>query len=322
MGTVVDLTIWSADPAGAAAAADAVFAELARIDRLMSHFIASSDVERLNAAAGGAAVAIDPETLRVLETAQDVARRSGGIFDVTVGGFRGLWKFDEDRDGSLPTPAQVAARRKVIGWRGLELDRAHGTARLRRAGMAITLGGIAKGYAVDRAVAILRGRGFPDFIVQAGGDLYVGGRKGAEPWRVGIRDPRGARDEPFALTELSDRSFSTSGDYERAVVKDGRRYHHILDPRTGYPATASRSVTVMADDAFTADAWSKVFFVLGPIKGIPLAERLGLEVVFVDARNRVRTTRGLVVTDRAPRDALAAGLAGRLLILHPPTPGT
>jgi FAD:protein FMN transferase len=322
MGTVVDLTIWTADRPGAAAAAAAAFAELRRIDALMSNWIATSDVERINAAAGGRPVAISDETFAVLETAQDVARRSGGLFDVTVGAYRGLWKFDEDRDGTVPTAEAVRARKKLVGWRGLVLDRKKKTARLRRKGMAITLGGIAKGHAVDRAAAVLRQRGFADFIVQAGGDLYVAGSKGGEAWRVGIRDPRGARDQPFALTALRDRSFSTSGDYERAVVAGGKRYHHILDPRSGQPAMASRSVTVMAADAFTADAWSKVLFILGPDKGIPLAAGLGLEAVWVDADNRVHTTAGLTVIDGDPRQAVAAGLTGKLLILRPPTEGT
>lgn len=322
MGTVVDLTVWTADQAAAEAASRAAFAELERIDRLMSHWIPTSDVERINAAAGGPPVAIGEETFHLLEVAQQVARRSGGVFDVTVGGLRGLWKFDhQSNDGSVPTAAEVRARLGLIGWQRLALDKGKRTAQLRRAGMAITLGGIAKGYAVDRAVAILHQRGLRDFILQAGGDLYVSGQKGGTPWRVGIRDPRGPRDAPFALTELRDRSFSTSGDYERALVIDGVRYHHILDPRSGMPAMASRSVTVLAKDALTADAWSKVLFILGPGKGIPLAEKLGLEVVYVDPRNRVKTSRGLTVVEGDPKAAIADGLAGKLLLLHPPTDG-
>ena len=172
--------------------------------------------------------------------------------------------------------------------------------------MKITLGGIAQGYAVDRAARLLIDGGLSDFIVQAGGDMYVSGAKDAAPWVVGIRDPRGPRDDSFAIAPVRDRSFSTSGDYERGFVKDGVRYHHILDPRTGQPARRTRSVTVMANDAFTADAWSKVFFILGPAEGLPLAAKLGFEVVYVGADNAV---------------TMSPGLEGRVKVLHPPTGG-
>ncbi|HEV7556900.1 MAG TPA: FAD:protein FMN transferase, partial [Kofleriaceae bacterium] len=163
-------------------------------------------------------------------------------------------------------------------------------------GMSITLGGIAKGYAVDKCVAILRGEGLHDFMVQAGGDMYIAGKKGDEPWMVAIRDPRGPANTYFASAPVEDHSFSTSGDYERGFVKDGVRYHHILDPRTGQPAHASRSVTVRAKDAFTADAWSKVMFILGADEAMKLIQREKLtdfEVVWVDDKNSVRASKGL-----------------------------
>ena len=173
----------------------------------------------------------------MIERALDVSKRSGGVFDITVEAFHGLWKFDEDMDGSLPDPAEVKKRLAKIGWQGRRRRQEAKTVFLKRKGMAITLGGIAKGYAVDKCVALLKKRGFTDFMVQAGGDMYVAGSKGREPWIVGIRDPRGPRDAMFALAPIKDHSFSTSGDYERGFVKDGVRYHHILDPRTGQPAT-------------------------------------------------------------------------------------
>ena len=193
--------------------------------------------------------------------------------------------------------------------RDLVVDAKKKTALLRRKGQRITLGGIAKGYGVDRAVAVLRAHGLANFIVQAGGDMYVAGKKGAAPWVVGIRDPRGAPDAMFALAPVEDHSFSTSGDYERGFVKDGVRYHHILDPRTGQPAHASRSVTIRAKDAFTADAWSKVLFILGPQKSRELLAREKLtdfEVVWVDDKNAIHMTQGIERT---------------LKVVKPPTPG-
>jgi thiamine biosynthesis lipoprotein len=321
MGTVIDVTLWTADDDGAAAAVEAVFDEMKRIDTLMSNWVPTSDVSRINAAAGGAAVKVTDETFQLIRMAQQVSKKTGGAFDITVGAYHGLWKFDQDNDGSIPDPAEVKTRTKLVGWRGVALDARHSSVRLKKKGMAITLGGIAKGYSVDRAVAILRKRGFPDFIVQAGGDLYVGGRRGNQPWRVGIRDPRGARDAPFALTEIENHTFSTSGDYERFVVKDGVRYHHIIDPHSGFPAKLSRSVTVLASDAVTADAWSTALFVLGPKKGLPLARKMGLEAVYVDPKNQVTSSKGLPLIEGDVAALVKAGLAGKLLLLHPPTDG-
>ncbi|HRC56989.1 MAG TPA: FAD:protein FMN transferase, partial [Kofleriaceae bacterium] len=307
MGTVVQLTFWHDDEAAAASAAQAVFEEMKRLDRMMTTWLPDSEVSQINSAAGATAIKVSPETFAVIERALEISRRSGGVFDITVGSFRGLWKFDEDMDGTLPASAEVLARRKLVAWRDVVLDKKQRTVKLRRKGMSITLGGIAKGYAVDRCVELLHQAGFADFIFQAGGDLYVSGKKDTQPWVVGIRDPRGARDAMFALAPIEDHAFSTSGDYERGFVKDGVRYHHILDPRTAFPAKASRSVTVMAKDAFTADAWSKVLFILGWKRAMPIVEQLGdFEAVFVDPDNNVH---------------VSSGLRGRLKILRPPTPG-
>lgn len=307
MGTKISVTIWTDDEAAAAQGASAVFAEFERVDRLMTTWLPDSDISKINQAAGKLPVAVSAEVMSLLEKALAISRASDGAFDITVGAFKGLWKFDEDLDGSLPAPEAVAARRSLVDYRDLLLDEAASTAFLKRAGMRITLGGIAKGYTVDRAVAMLHDRGFVDFIVQAGGDLYVAGRRGDRPWRVGVRDPRGAPDDSFALLEIENETFSTSGDYERGLVKDGVRYHHIIDPTTGFPSTRSRSVTVLAKDALTADVWSTALFIIGHERGIPMVEKMkDVEAVFVDADNAVHMT---------------TGLKRRLKIVHPPTGG-
>jgi thiamine biosynthesis lipoprotein len=198
-------------------------------------------------------------------------------------------------DGTLPTAEDVAARLKLVSWKDVVVDAKRKLVKLRRKDMAITLGGIAKGYAVDRAVAVLRKIGYTSFIIQVGGDLYVAGKKATKPWIVGVRDPRGPADAMFAVADIEDASFSTSGDYERGFVKDGKRYHHIIDPRTGYPADKSRSITVMAKDAFTADAWSKVLFILGADQTMAqIVEKMpDFEAVFVDDKNQIRVSSGL-----------------------------
>lgn len=307
MGTQLTVTIWSSDEARAASAASAAFAEFVRLDKLMTTWLPDSDVSRVNAAAGKRPARVTQETFDVIERAQAMSKRSDGAFDITVGAFRGLWKFDEDLDHTLPDSRSVKQRLAKIGWRHVILNKQKRTVFLTKAGMAITLGGIAKGYAVDKAVAIVRAAGHANFIVQAGGDMYVAGTKGDERWQVGIRDPRGSATDMFAAAPLSNHAFSTSGDYERGFVKDGVRYHHILDPRTGQPARATRSVTVYAPDAFTADAWSKALFILGPVITMPWIDAdPSLGAVFVDASNQVHVSTSLrdnVTILRAPTDA-------------------
>lgn len=296
MGTYVTVWFWTDREADAAKAAKSVFDEMRRLDAEMTTWTKEGETAQINAAAGVKPVKVSDEELEVIERAVDISKRSGGVFDITVEAFRGLWKFDEDMDGSLPDPADVQKRLAKIGWKDIIINHKAKTVFLRRKGMAITLGGIAKGYAVDKCVALLEKQGFTDFMVQAGGDMYIAGSKGAEPWVVGIRDPRGTRDEMFALAPVKDHSFSTSGDYERGFVKNGIRYHHILDPRTGQPARASRSVTIRAKDAYTADAWSKVMFIWGWKKGLELIKENKLddfEVVWVDDKNTIHMTPGI-----------------------------
>jgi thiamine biosynthesis lipoprotein len=309
MGTTISVYFWTDDEAAAAKGAEAVFAEMKRLDGVMTTWTADSEVSKVIAMAGVKPVPVSEETLEVIERAQDVSKRSGGIFDITVGAFKGMWKFDQDMDGSLPNPADVKKRLAVIGYKDVVIDKKNKTVFLRRKGMSITLGGIAKGYAVDRCVKILHDKGFVNFMMQAGGDMYVSGKKGDKNWSVAIRDPRGDRSAVFAAAPIEDHSFSTSGDYERGFVKDGVRYHHILDPRNGQPAHASRSVTIRAKDAFTADAWSKVMFILGWKESLKLIEKQKLtdfEVVWVDDKNEVHMTKGL---------------EGVVSVLKPPTPG-
>jgi thiamine biosynthesis lipoprotein len=298
MGTEATFTIWTVDAARAERAFADAHAELERIERLMTDWErpgrAPSDIQRINAAAGKAAVEVSDETLDVIEQALVMSRRSGGAFDISFAVMRGLWKFDEDLEPKVPPADEIARRRKLIDWRAIAVDRRAHTVKLRRAGMRIGLGGIAKGYAVDRCAAVLRSDGFDDFMVQAGGDLFVSGSKGAQSWMVGVRDPRGGPRAIIARMPIKDHAFSTAGDYERSFVLGGRRYHHIIDPKTGYPATASREVTVFAPTAFLADALDDAVFILGPKKGLALVDgTAGCAALVVDANNLVWTSKSL-----------------------------
>jgi FAD:protein FMN transferase len=297
MGSELKLTAWTGDEPAAVAAFEAVFAEFDRLESLLSVWRDDSDLQRLNAAAGLHPVPVSAETIEVLTVARQIGDWTGGKFDVTFAALSDLWKFDHDQDDSIPSPADIQQRLPLIDYRQVEFDPAARTAFVQRKGMRVHFGGIGKGYAIDRAVAILRQRGLRDFMVQAGGDMYVAGRHGDRMWRLGIQDPRGPGGSSFASVEVSNATFSTSGDYERFFIKDGRRFHHILDPDRGEPATGCRSVTIVSDRAVLADGLSTGVFVLGPAQGMALIERLPqVEGVIVTAENDVLVSSGL--TDR------------------------
>ena len=307
MGSELTLMAWASDEDATNRAFDAVFAEFDRLDHLMSVWKEGSDILRLNAAAGDHAVPVSAETMEVLVTAHQVSQWTHGKFDVTFGALSDVWKFDQDQDNSLPTAAQIAARTPLVDYRKLVLDEKARTAFLQQKGMRAHLGGIGKGYAVEKAEAILRKAGLDSFSIQAGGDLFVAGQRGDRPWRLGIADPRAPDGSIFARIELSDSTFSTSGDYERFFIKDGVRYHHIIDPSTGQPARLCRSVTIVAKRPVIADGLSTGVFLLGPDAGMALVESLpDVEAVIVGADNQVH---------------VSTGLKGKIEIVHPPTDG-
>ena len=292
MGTLVEIGV-AGQVVDFEGACVAVFAEFARLEGLFSEWRPESELGRVNASAGVVPVAVSPEVFAILERALDISALSNGAFDPTFAAMWGLWTFGDDGVKTRPTAAAVESRRRLIDWRKVQLDRKASTVFLPEKGMKLGLGGIAKGYATDRAVAILRDRGVRDFSLKAGGELFVSGHRGTRLWRVGLQDPRGR--DPFAAIDLTDSAFDTSGDYERFFFDEGERWHHIIDPATGYPARRSRSATVLAADALTADALDTALFVMGPAEGIALAERLpGVEAAIVGSDGRLYVTSGLV----------------------------
>lgn len=288
---------------------DAAIAEIRRVEALMTTWRPDSEVSRINAAAGKEPVAVSDETLAVIQESLRTSAISEGTFDITFETLHGLWKFDEDLDPHPPADRDIKARLPFLGASKVKVDAAKKTVVLTHPKTRIGLGGIAKGYAVDRAVKVLEGAGLKSFFVQAGGDLFARGKKpdGAD-WQAGIRDPRGPESKYFAKLPLSDHAFSTAGDYERSYVVGGKRYHHILDPRTGYPATACRSVTIWAPTAFLADAIDDAVFILGPKKGLELVESIdGVGAVVVDAKNNLwvsKRLQGKLELVAAPTDGI------------------
>jgi thiamine biosynthesis lipoprotein len=307
MGTEISFAVLATDEDAAERAIAAAFDELKRIEDLMTTWH-DSDVSRINTNAGVAPVKVSPETLEVIEMAQKTSKMSGGVFDISFYAMHGIWKFDEDMVKKVPSAEEIKKHLALVDYRRIKVDHDKSTVFLEKKGMGISLGGIAKGYAVDRAVAVLRRAGFPDAIVQAGGDLMCSGSKNGAPWVTGIRDPRGARGDVYAKMLLTNHAFSTAGDYERFFILDGKRYHHIIDPRTGYPATASRSVTVYAPNALIADAVDDAVFILGWEKGFAMIDKLDdVGAVVVDDKGKVHLSKRVVErvhVDYEPKDVL------------------
>lgn len=282
-----------ADEAAATVAVDAAFAEIDRIEAVMSEWRPETPISLVNAGAGGPPVEAPEELIDIVRRALGYADASGGAFDPTWRGLGELWAVYRD-DFRPPDAAAVEAARGRVDFRSVELGRS--TIRLPRPGMALGLGGIAKGYAIDRAAQTLRAAGVEHFTVDGGGDVIVGGgRPDGTPWRVGVRAPRGGRTDLIGIVEVRDAAVATSGDYERARVIDGVRYHHIVDPRTGYPATGTWSVTVVAPTAEQADAMATALFVLGPSAGMALLERSpGVDALIVDDQGERHASPGFM----------------------------
>ncbi len=325
MGTHLAFTAYTTprvDATQVRAAFAAAVGEIQRIETAMTTWRPDSELSKVNLAAGEAPVHVSQETYDVIAESIHTSEISEGTFDITFESLHGLWKFDQDLDPHPPTEAQVKAKLPLLSYHHIHLDpdpKSHvsdaspeagePTVFLDKKGVRISLGGIAKGYAVDRASKVLLDRGIDAFFVQAGGDLYTHGKKAdGSDWSAGVRDPRGPDGTYFALLGVSDHAFSTAGDYERSYIVNGRRYHHIIDPRTGYPATASRSVTIWAPTALQADALDDAVFILGPEKGLALVESQdGVGAVIVDAHNKVwvsRRLQGKLQLLREPTDAL------------------
>ena len=294
-------------PAGreeeARAAMGDAYAEVDRLVDLVSEWIPTSDISRVNAAAGsGVATAVAPETYALLAKSVEIGALTEGGFDITFLPLGRVWDLKR-KPPVLPSPEAIAKARALVDYRRIILDPKAHTVALPDSGMGIGLGGIAQGFIADRVADLLRGRGFENFLVDVSGDLRVDGMIGGRPWRVGIQHPR-ARDQVMATLPVSGGlSVVTSGDYERYFDLGGRRYHHIMDPKTGYPTTGCQSVTVVSRDTGIADALTKGLFVLGPTRGIALAERLpDVEALIIDAHGGMHTTSGL----KLERDASAA----------------
>ncbi len=279
MGTRIWVELWADDRQDGAAAVSAVMDEMHHINHLMSPFRPDSELSRINAQAAHAPVAVGDELFHVIERSLEFSRFTDGIFDVTFSSVGHLYDY---RNGVRPTEQQIEDALPGVNYRHVILDHIAHTVRFKRPGMRIDLGGIAKGYAVEKSVAMLRERGISNALVTAGGDSRVLGDHRGRPWMVGIRDPRNSERE-VAMLPLSDTAISTSGDYERYFEADGVRHHHILDPKTGKSPGGIHSVTILGPDGMTTEGISTSVFVMGVNHGMALVNSLpGIAAVIVD----------------------------------------
>jgi FAD:protein FMN transferase len=273
MAVPVNLILYCPDQALASTAARAAFARVHALNSVMSDYDEQSELRRLCATAGeGRAVPVSEDLWKVLANAQEVSAQSEGAFDVTVGPVVRLWRRAR-RQKELPSPEKIAEARSLVGYKLVRLDAEKRAVELTKPGMRLDLGGIAKGFAMDEALAVLRHEGVARALVEAGGDVRLGDPPPDRPgWRIGLTP----LDSPDAITSylvLSNCAVSTSGDTVQFVEIGGRRYSHIVDPRTGMALTDHSRVTVVARDGLTADGLSKPISILGPEKGFPLVDR-------------------------------------------------
>ena len=296
MGTLAEVQIWAADPDQAGAIADSMFAVCDRIDSLLSTWNGNSALSRLNRAPAGTWGELGIEGAAVVAAALEVAARSGGAFDPTVLPLVRLWGFRGAAVSAPPDSAALDRTVRLVNHAAVTVDTVRGRVRLERPGMALDLGGIAKGYAIDRALAAARQAGATGVTFDLGGNLAVSGEGPARA--VGVIDP--AVPDQLALTvSMSGGAVATSGQYERFTLIGGRRYGHLIDPRSGRPVPFGTSFTVVTGSALWADALATAATVLGPVEGLALVEDWpGAEGVVISG-GVVRTTSGLVSVDGA-----------------------
>ena len=261
MGVDARLVLHAPDRAAAERAGTAAFARIAALDTIMSDYRRDSELMRLCVRAGGGAVPVSPDLFTVLQRAEAVSRHSRSAFDVTVGPLIALWRTAR-KSGTLPDPAELAAARKKVGWQQIHLDPKARTVRLTVPGMKLDLGGIAKGYAADAAQLVLKAHGITRALVELGGDIVVSAPPpGADGWN--IRVPNAGDDSGPADLKFANCAISTSGDTEQFALISGRRYSHVVDPRTGQALTSRVQVTLTAPDGLTSDPLATAVSVLG-----------------------------------------------------------
>lgn len=272
MGTLYDITLYAPEAAAANAAAEAAFRRIAELDRMMTDYNTNSELMRLTRHAVGEPVPVSPDLFAILVESEKVSRQTGGAFDITVGPFVQAWRTSR-RTGKLPSPAQLAELRQAVGYQKLRLDQRARTVTLLAPHMRLDLGGNAKGYAADQALAVIRRAGFRSALVAASGDLAIGDAPpGMAGWKIGIAALEGLPNTPPRTILLHNAGVSTSGDTEQNVEINGVRYSHIVDPVTGLGLTNRIQVTVIGPNATITDGLDTPLDIMGVERALALVD--------------------------------------------------
>jgi thiamine biosynthesis lipoprotein len=289
MGTRFRIDLVAVDETLGEEAIEAAFTEIGRSDEVLNNWSESSQISEVNRAAGSAPVLVSHELMAVLDRALHFSALTDGAFDVTFASCDGLWSVRQRR---VPSDEEIAACLPHVDYRRVVLDHQMSAVFVPDAAMRIGVAGLAKGYRVDRAAEVLERSGITDYVVDGGGDMRLSTGDDGEPWQIKLAHPR-VPHQPLGTVGLRSGAIATSGDYEWYFERDGVRYHHILDPTSGRPARRSVSATVIAERALDADALATGLFVMGPERGIALAERLsGIEALIIGPDLSVHATSG------------------------------
>ncbi|HVP18390.1 MAG TPA: FAD:protein FMN transferase [Spirochaetia bacterium] len=272
---------------------DSAFERLREIHGRMSVNVPGSELDATSASAGKAPVHVTEDVFLVARKALDLARLSNGLFDPTVGPLIRVWKINKDHP-DVPPQQDIDRARTLVDWREVALDDDARTIFLARPGMELDLGGLVKGYAADEAARVLSSRGVMSAIIDLGGDIFAMGRNRAgQAWKIGVQNPDAGRGSFMGIARVIDKAVVTSGVYEHYFIKNGKRYHHLMDTRTGYPVdNGLESVTVITKSSMDADGLGLALFCLGKVEGLALGQRLGLGVVMIDDNHKVYVTPG------------------------------
>ena len=290
MGTTIRVEIWHPEKELRQQGISAVFDVMDQVNLLMSPYIEESQLSRINKSAYEKPIKVSHDLFSVIQKSLEVSELTQGAFDITYASVGHLYNY---REKVKPTENEINQARELINYKNVILDNKKQTVSFMKQGIKIDLGGIAKGYAVDKAIEKLAGLGIEHALVSAGGDTRILGDRLGRPWLVGIRDPNN-KEEAVAMLPLQNEALSTSGDYERFFIKDGVKYHHIINPVTGSSASELRSVSILGVDATTTDALSTSIFILGIEKGLRLLDDLeGVEGVLIGHKGRLYYSNGL-----------------------------
>lgn len=293
MGTIIQMTVLDVPEEKAAPVLERALDEMQRLEGVLSEWREDSEISQINKAAGLHPVKVSEDTLANVRVGLEVAKWSDGAFDLSWAALRGLYLFVPGQE-RVPTDEELKERLPLVNYKNIVLDEKAQTVFLKKKGMVLGTGGIAKGYALEKAADIVERAGFQNFMFFGGGQVVVHGKKGNRPWRVGVQHPR--MDDYFAFVEADRGSISTSGDYEHFFIRDGQRWHHIIDLKTGRPVQHTAAVTVISDSPFYADAIDTALFIMGPQKAlakITTAPGPKADLLIIDKDMRLFTSPGM-----------------------------